>query len=608
MDGLRGAGMPAIWKIVGRTLLTAGVVIANLVPLRVEAQTSQTAAAPVAPSELSGEVVPIVSSRTPLEVAERFSKVVKFDRKVLRVDGFDPAVLGVTALSPNLLRIQAADQGVTTIVVTDEDNKVYTLEVFVTGDARLLQSVLRRAFPDTAVTATKVRDSVMLRGWATEPQQISQIVELAELYFPRVLNQMKLGGPQEVQLRVKIMEVQRSKIRRLGVNFAIMGRNAGFVSQPGNIGTLTSFNIPGGGGPGQSFNQLGLANPSMLLGVATDDIVFEGLLQALKEEGLLKIQAEPVLVTRSGEPARLINGGEFPIPVPQSLGTVTIEWREFGVVLESLPVVISPTRLKQTITAEVSERDFTTAVTLNGTTVPGLTKRKVETQTEMNFGETLVIGGLVTTRRTSETDKIPFLGELPVIGAAFRNVNYNETETELLVMITPEYVQAMPSDQMPPGGPGAFTDTPTDRELYWQGIMEVPNYGDRCEGCASNGTTGYPGAGMAPQGTMIQPGPAGSPYTNGPGLDGTPTPLPPQPGGEMMPPAPVEIPSDLPMIPPQTAKPPANSSRWNFAGRNKTPAPRPASAPRNSSGIIPAGAQSSQGGSGLIEPAGGSMR
>ena len=146
---------------------------------------------------------------------------------------------------------------------------------------------------------------------------------------------------------------------------------------------------------------------------------FFGLIDALKQEGLLKLHAETTLTTRNGEAAKLENGGEFPIPVPQSLGTVTIQWREFGVILTSLPIVISPTRLKQQVTIEVSERDTTTAVTLNGTTVPGLNKRKVQTQTEMNFGDTMVIGGLIFTRYTADTNKIPFLGELPLVGAEF---------------------------------------------------------------------------------------------------------------------------------------------------------------------------------------------
>ncbi|OYW20063.1 MAG: hypothetical protein B7Z55_07835, partial [Planctomycetales bacterium 12-60-4] len=166
----------------------------------------------------------------------------------------------------------------------------------------------------------------------------------------------------------------------------------------------------------------------------------------------------------------------------EGLGQVTIEWREFGVILESLPMVLGPTTLKQTIRAEVSERDFSSSITLNGTTVPGLTTRLVQTQAVMEFGQTLVIGGLIATRYTSQTEKIPFLGELPGVGAAFRRTRYDTAETELLVLITPEYVSSLAPDQVPPGGPGRGTLVPTDRELFWDGVIEVPNYGEPCEG------------------------------------------------------------------------------------------------------------------------------
>lgn len=471
----------------------------------------------------SGELVNIASPRSNVEIAERFAKTLHFPAAIKRVDGFDQSVISITPLSPSEIRVQAVEQGVTTIVFTDENSKAYHVEVFVTGDARLLQSVLKRTYPTTAVSVIKVRDSVLLRGWVSEPQQINEIVALAELYYPRVLNQMRVGGPQEVQLRVKVMEVQRSLARQFGINFAAIGRNAAFASMPGPVAGLETFTLPFGGPPDVGLAASQFNNASMALGIATDDFVFQGLIQALKEEGLLKIQAEPVLVTRSGESARLVNGGEFPIPVPQSLGTVTIEWREFGVVLESLPMVLGPTTLKQTIRAEVSERDFTTAVTLSGTTVPGLTKRTVETQAVMEFGQTLVIGGLFSTRHTAETDKIPVLGELPGIGALFRRTRYNTAETELLVMITPEFVAGMAPEQVPHGGPGLGTTVPTDRELYWDGVIEVPNYGDPCIGCGPNGGVMPPhfDSGMMP------PGPSPIPINTDPNLITPPGLVPP---------------------------------------------------------------------------------
>ncbi len=538
---------------------------------------------PPTAAPLAGEMVTVAAPHSSIEIAERFAKVIQFPSKVKRIDGFDPAVLSVTPLSPNQVRLSALEQGVTTLVATDENEQSYSIEIFVTGDARLLQSVLKRTYPNTAISTIKVRDSVLLRGWVSEPQQISEITALASLYFPRVLNQMKVGGPQEVQLRVQVMEVQRSQIRRFGINFIAGGKNATFASLPGPISPLSSLVVPLGGPATAGLTSSSLSNASMALGVASDQFVFQGLIQALKQEGLLKIQAEPLLVTRSGEPARLVNGGEFPIPVPGGLGTVTIQWREFGVLLESLPIIISPTRLRQQITAEVSERDFNNAATLSGTTVPALTKRTVQTSVEMEFGQTVVIGGLISTRYTAQTDKIPFLGELPGIGAAFRRVRYDTAETELLVMITPEYVAGMSPDQLPPGGVGQFTTFPTDRELYGQGIIEVPNYSDQNPHCPppsyQSGPTIVPGATAAPMMPIQNSDPQ---LILPPGT----TPIPPPPMQE-------------------GANARGSSAAERTANRNRYSAPLNGTTPNPQPTVTPAGYRSGETDGGLIEPTSG---
>lgn len=581
---------------------------------------AQNGNAPVA-----GEVVQITASRTKLEIAERFARVVQFPRKILRVDGFDPAVLSVTALAHDQLRVQGITEGITTMVITDENGAITTIDVMVAGDARLLQAVLSREYPNTSVTVTKLKDNVLLRGWVVEPQQITEIVDIAKLYYPNVLNQMKMGGPQQVQLRCKVMEVQRSKLRSLGLNFTYLGRNVAFSSTPGAISPLDAFTVPIGGPPGVGLAQSGFRNATMSLGIVGDDFAFGGLLEALREEGLLKIQAEPTILTRSGEPAKIVSGGEFPIPVPQGLGTIAIEWREFGVRLESVPMILSPNRLKQTIIAEVSERDLTNAVTLNSTTVPGLTKRTVETQVEMNFGQTLAIGGLISSRKTAQTSKIPFLGELPYVGAAFRRVNYDEAETELLVLITPEFVSAMDPAQVPDKLPGTASAVPTDRELFGHGVIEVPNYGDPCPNCGPRGGSSTP-SGVT--GSGLSPIPADYPLPPAaPGLitPGGPLPPPPSPGisnpgngqpsgpwpterstpapQEFVPPisSPTGSPGDIP-APPGVTRSRNNASSQSVAGSSKFSGPRtPAT---NRSDVEQAGSRNPASG-GLIQPVSG---
>ena len=447
------------------------------------ASTATEAPAPTAPPtarELAraaalDPVFKVTGSRSEVEIVERLSKVLELNRKITRVDGFDPDVLDVKALTPYRVRIQAVTQGVTNLVLTDEDDNSYVVNVFIKGDARHLQAVLDNRFPDSAVEAYRVQDSVALTGWVSQPEHITQIMEIAEQFYPRVLNQMRVGGVQQVMLKVKIMEVQRSKLRKLGIDFISNGADGGFLRN----------------GPSQLFNtdDMGgvVTTATTAFGMVSGGDQFFGFIDALKEEKLLKVLSEPKLLAMNGRPATLLSGGEFPVLVPQSLGTVSIEWREFGVRMEAVPVILGNGMVRLEVMPEVTERDFANATTLQGTTIPALTTRRVNTQAELGFGQTLMLAGLLSSRQNAETAKIPFLGELPWVGAAFRRVQYDDVETELVILITPELVAPMAENQIPAGGPGTFTTFPTDRELYLDGYIEVPNYGDACFGCGQYG-------------------------------------------------------------------------------------------------------------------------
>lgn len=419
----------------------------------------------------------VVSKHNEMTLTERFARVVELENRITRVDGFDPEILSVKALSPRQIRLQAVSTGVTTLILVDEFEETYEIEVFVEGDVRHLQSYINRFFPDASVTAVKVKDSIVLRGVVSDPAHISQITEVAEEFYPNVINHMQFGSANQVRLQVRIMEAQRSRIRQLGFNWSLLTSNGYVSSNPGNIASPNDVSLNAGGGNTLTHGGNALSASSISFGLVNASSIFRGFLEALKQEGLLRILVETSVVADSGRPASLLSGGEFPILVPQALGTLSVEWREFGVKLEAVPIVLGNGQVLMEIAPEFSERDFANAATLNNTTIPAITTRRANTQVRMRFGQTLMIGGLIATRYTAETDKVPFLGELPGIGAAFRRVRYDENETELIILVTPEYVAPLDPHQVPEGGPGSFSDVPTDHELYWQGNIEVPNYG-----------------------------------------------------------------------------------------------------------------------------------
>ena len=431
---------------------------------------------PPAPN-VNETVVPVTANRTQLEFTEKYSKVLETKNRIVRVNGFDPILLNVAALTPNRISVTGLLQGVTSFIITDEANSNFTVEVFIKGDARQLQTIIDRKFPNCSIEAFIVKEAVALRGWVTNPEQITQITEIADQFYPKVLNQMKVGGVQQVLLKVKVMEAQRSLIRELGMNFTYLSQNGYVNSAPGALNTLSNVN----------YSPLGFTSTSRDItgsfGVLGNNSIFNTYITALRDESLLKILAEPEMVATNGRPATMLSGGEFPIIVPQSLGTVSIQWREFGVRLEAVPFVLGGGALRLDLQPEVSERDFANAVTIGGTTVPGLTVRRVNTQVEMKFGQTLMLAGLISKRQTATTHKVPVLGELPYIGAAFSRKRNEDSETEVVITVTPELVAPLDDMQVPTGGPGQFTDTPTDRELFGYGLLEVPKYGERCANC-----------------------------------------------------------------------------------------------------------------------------
>jgi pilus assembly protein CpaC len=279
--------------------------------------------------------------------------------------------------------------------------------------------------------------------------------------------------------------------------------------------------------------------------------------------------------------------------VPQSLGTVTIQFREFGVRLECCPIVLGGGRLKMQVAPEVSERDFTSAVSLTGTTVPGLTTRRVNSEVEMRFGQTLVIAGLISNRVVAEVRKTPFLGELPWVGALFSRKRFDESETELLVLVTPEPVSPLDECQVGEDGPGRQTVSPTDREFFGQGLLEVPRYGPDCPDCDSGLDAGYP-----PQ---LAPGEAG--YGDYQGPVGGDAHTPPAPADAVQPAPPS---SDGKAVPPDAIPNGAVSSRTRTPYSSKEPLPRAKGLIVPAEARAPTSTEGQRGRRpGLIVPAGG---
>lgn len=436
-------------------------------------------------SNTTSPVYQIRDDRNEVALFERFSMFIEHSAKIRKVMDFDAEVLTVQTVegNPNQFRIYALKSGVTSITVVDEFGKTFTIEVLVRGDVRHLESFIRRLYPDDTITIEEISDTaVRLDGWVSRPEAVSEIQAIAEQFYAEVLNHMKTGGVQQIMLKCTVLEVQRSKLRRLGMNFTMIRPDGYLVTTPGPITPITTLTA---GGAGTTITQSGFGSNSVTWGLTRPNGIFQGFIQAMVEEGLFKTHATPMIVTHNGRPANFLSGGETPVPVTAGLGAVGIEFREFGIQLNTVPVILGNGRVRLEVEAIVRDQDFSNTVTIGGTTTTAFRTNSANTQVEMNFGEALVIAGLVSKRGAATTQKVPFFGELPYVGAAFSRKQYTESESELMILVTPELVAPMPAGQLPSVGPGLQTDIPVDRELFFNGMLEVPKFGDECAHCTN---------------------------------------------------------------------------------------------------------------------------
>lgn len=403
--------------------------------------------------------------------------VVQSRAAVRRVSIAAPEIADAIVLSPRQIYLTGKSAGVTNMIMWGESDKVTAIfDVEVAPDIMALKAKLHEMFPgEKGVRVTSAREGITVAGTVSGVTRMAQIVALAETYVPldkagkpRLTNLLEVSGVHQVMLEVRVSEISRSLARNLGINFntvSASGRQFGLSL----LGGLTS--VPFGGSPTSPLQASG--NVNAILGFLGNGASWTVFIDALKENGLLHVLAEPTLITLSGKSANFLAGGEFPIPVPQSgagLNTITIEYKSFGVGLNFTPTVLTDGRINMIVAPEVSELDFSTAVSFQGFVIPGITTRRVSTTVELGDGQSFAIAGLIREDVREDIKKFPLLGDVPILGPLFRSSSFTKNETELVVIVTPHLVkpidlarQTLPTD--------AFSE-PDDFEFYVEGKME----------------------------------------------------------------------------------------------------------------------------------------
>jgi len=344
---------------------------------------------------------------------------------------------------------------------------VYSATVRVGKNIGSVDQMLAMAMPDAKIVATPMNGLVLLTGTVASPEDAAEAERLVTAYVGEgvsVVSRLRAATPLQVQLRVQIAEVSRTLAKEIGNSFTTRDGSGTLPAGYGGSGRdFGSFNPVGGfdvkrKGTGGTFAIL-----TKLFGLNVADA-----LDLAETDGMATMLAQPNLTAVSGETASFLAGGEIPIPLSTGLGQVSVEYKQYGVSLSFTPTVLADGRISMRVRPEVSELSADGAVTLNGFTLPGIVTRRSETTVELGSGQSMVIGGLLKNNVSNTLDKVPGVGDVPILGALFRSTAYRRSQSELMIVVTPFLVKPVSASQIVLPTDGLKAPTDLERVLLGQ--------------------------------------------------------------------------------------------------------------------------------------------
>lgn len=436
---------------------------------------------------------PSIMADETIELYQRDSHLIILPEDPIQIFLADPKIAEIQQTNATTLHVQGLNPGATEIVVTGkQSHNLYRYRIKIIPDCRELQNFITQSYNTSSVSVKPLPNGVLLEGNINSSKSAEEIKTLAERFFPEkgaVINRLEVKNNSQINLRVKIAEVNRTVVNRLGINWDTL-------SHYGNM----RFGILNGRIPFDTATKI-FASPS----VFTDPIKSIGvrfhdgkndiasLLDMLAQESLATVLAEPNLITSSGEEASFLVGGEFPYPVAQGIGatqTVTFQFKKYGISLSFLPVVMGET-ISLRVKPEVSDLDDTRTIKQNGTEVPSIRTRRAESTIKMQSGQSMVMAGLLSDQTTSVINAFPGLSDVPILGALFRSDNFKSDKTELVIVVTPYFVD-------PIDAPTEIS-LPTDGlkyanffDMIWRRRINEPKIGDGVQGVTTlSGEAGF---------------------------------------------------------------------------------------------------------------------
>ncbi len=379
----------------------------------------------------------------------------------------NPGIVDAVVRSQNRAYLFGRQLGQSNVYFFDADGRqILSLEIEVARDPLALQRLIERAIPGTRITVDTMNENVVLGGVAANPAEAARAQDIAVQVVgdaKKVLSTIAVTGKDQVMLKVRVAEMQRSVLKQLGVDLEAVFSVGNFTADLLNVNPFTLSTVGS------------LNASSQVLNYQNGNTDISGQLTALERDGILRTLAEPTLTAISGESAKFLAGGEFPVPVGTDDNEVTIEFKPFGVGLGFTPVVLSEGRISLRINTEVSELSNENAITVTGgsssssITIPALKVRRAETTVELPSGGSMIMAGLIQDVTKQEINGIPGLKNVPVLGTLFRSRDFQANQTELVVIVTPYTVSPVNERQL--ATPMDRFNAPTDRQTILFGRL-----------------------------------------------------------------------------------------------------------------------------------------
>ena len=399
----------------------------------------------------------VTPGAVPLRVMVGKSLLINTTERLKRVSVTDPAVADALVVTPTQVLVNGLAPGEVSLLIWDELERSRSFDLRVDVDITAASEEMHRLFPEEQINVTPSRNAIVVSGHVTTEDVAKHAGALASAYSKNVVNVLTFGpvGAEEVLLEVKFAEVDRLALTQLGLNLFSTGagNTIGAVTTGQFGGTKTGTINDTTGSSDNPFSSQTTISDVLNLFFFNPQVHLGGVIKALQSKNLLQILAEPNLVAVNGKEASFLAGGEFPFPVVQpgagGISTVTIQFREFGVRLKFTPVIQPNGSIHLHVVPEVSTLDFANAVTVSGTTIPAISTRKADTEFELQDGQSFVIAGLMDNRVTNLNNKVPWLGDVPILGNFFKSKSAQKSNSELMVLCTVRRIA--PSVQAPKG-------------------------------------------------------------------------------------------------------------------------------------------------------------